>query len=213
MTKNFDKYDNHLFDCDGVILDSNKIKGEVFYKVAAHFSAVLAQELLLFHQKNGGLNRRKKFQYFFENILKKTSYENEFEKALELFQTYNLEETRKADLIPGVEVFLNSLPAHSKKTVVSAGDHDDLVNILKFKNLFDYFDSVWGGPREKKEIIENLNLQGKTVFYGDSEIDYKTASHFDFDFVFISGVCSWPDWAKELSDKKIVVVKDFNEIY
>jgi len=59
--KNLSLYDLWLFDCDGVILQSNKIKSQTMYQVALHFSdektALLYQQ---YHQDNAGFTRFKK---------------------------------------------------------------------------------------------------------------------------------------------------------
>lgn len=201
-------YQNFIFDCDGVLLDSNNIKGDVFVKIAEHFSPAHAQEFKAFHDQNGGLNRRDKFTYFFEKILKRNHFEKELAEALDLFRSRSLEALKSAELIPGVETFLKQLPKNSKKYVISAGDQDDLILVLGAKKLSGYFDQLFGGPNLKTEIISELNLTGKTIFFGDSEIDFKSAKNFNFDFVFVYGVCSWPDW----KNTKLTTIKDFTEI-
>jgi len=201
-------YQNFIFDCDGVLLDSNNIKGDIFVKIAEHFSLEHAQEFKAFHDKNGGLNRRDKFTYFFEKILKRTNFEKDLAEALNLFRTKSLEALKSAQLVPGVEDFLKNLPENSKKYVISAGDQDDLILVLGAKKLSGYFDKLFGGPKLKTDIISELKLTGKTIFFGDSEIDYKSANKFNFDFVFVYGVCSWPDW----KNVKLKTIKDFTEI-
>lgn len=201
-------YQNFIFDCDGVLLDSNNIKGTIFLKIAEHFSPEHAQEFKKFHDQNGGLNRRDKFKFFFEKILKRTNFEKDLAEAMVLFRTKSLEALKSAELVPGVEAFLKNLPKNSNKYVISAGDQDDLVLVLGAKKLSGYFDNLFGGPKLKPDIISELNLTGKTIFFGDSEIDYKSAKKFNFDFVFVSAVCSWPDW----ENKKLTTIKDFTEI-
>jgi phosphoglycolate phosphatase-like HAD superfamily hydrolase len=202
----------HIFDCDGVILDSNGIKGEVFHDVARMISPAHADDLLAFHREHGGLNRRRKFEHFFNEILGRGPTPEEFARALDLFRELNLKKMKAATLIPGVEDYLTSLPPRSRKFVVSAGDHDDLVEILNEKGLLIHFESVWGGPEQKIDIIDRLQLRGPAVFYGDSEVDYKTAAHFGFDFVFVSGHCSWTDWERRLAGLAVTVVADFRDL-
>ena len=57
-------YKTMIFDCDGVLLDSNSAKSDAFYKVALPYGDNCARELLNFHKKNGGISRNKKFDYF-----------------------------------------------------------------------------------------------------------------------------------------------------
>ena len=64
-------YKNLIFDCDGIILNSNKIKTQAFYDVVSIYGNKAANELKNYHIKNGGISRYKKFHYFSENIAKK----------------------------------------------------------------------------------------------------------------------------------------------
>ena len=56
----FKRYHSLIFDCDGVILNSNQIKSDAFYNVAKQFGDIAAKKLLKFHLENGGISRYKK---------------------------------------------------------------------------------------------------------------------------------------------------------
>ena len=66
------QYQTLVFDCDGVILNSNKIKTQAFYKVAKVYGYEPAQKLKDYHVQNGGISRYQKFEYLLTNILQKT---------------------------------------------------------------------------------------------------------------------------------------------
>ena len=72
MKNDFKKYHSLIFDCDGVILNSNQIKSDAFYDVAKQFGDIPAKKLLKFHVENGGISRYKKFEYLISNL---ASYE------------------------------------------------------------------------------------------------------------------------------------------
>ena len=65
------KYKSLIFDCDGVILNSNKIKTDAFRKVLNNFDQNAIDEFIKYHQTNGGISRYIKFEYFLNNILPK----------------------------------------------------------------------------------------------------------------------------------------------
>ena len=71
LHKNFYKYRSLVFDCDGVLLDSNKVKSDAFYELALFAGKEKANELLTYHLKNGGVSRYEKIKYFYSEILKK----------------------------------------------------------------------------------------------------------------------------------------------
>ena len=58
------KYKNLFFDCDGLILNSNKIKTQAFKEVVSQYGEKASNELQNYHIKNGGISRYKKFNYF-----------------------------------------------------------------------------------------------------------------------------------------------------
>ena len=54
----------HIFDCDGVLISSNKLKTETFYDIASKFVPKnLVKKFIDFHKANGGVSRWEKFSY------------------------------------------------------------------------------------------------------------------------------------------------------
>ena len=54
---NLNKYKSLIFDCDGVILNSNKIKIEAFRKVLQKFNPLAVEELINYLKNNFGTSR------------------------------------------------------------------------------------------------------------------------------------------------------------
>jgi phosphoglycolate phosphatase-like HAD superfamily hydrolase len=172
-------YSNYIFDCDGVILDSNGIKGEAFYQIAYQFSPSVAEEFLAYHYLNGGLNRIKKLEYLFRELLRLPDPETEIQKSLEVFQRLTLRRLKDCKIVPGFETFNSALPSSAKKWVVSAGLQQDLDEVLGHKGLSRFFHGIFGAPGTKIEHIHRLNLEAaQTIFFGDSKLDYDVSSHF-----------------------------------
>ena len=65
-------YETIIFDCDGVILNSNNIKIQAFYETALIYGHDLANELVKYHIENGGISRYQKFE-FSPNVITHTS--------------------------------------------------------------------------------------------------------------------------------------------
>ena len=82
---NIAQYQTLIFDCDGVILNSNNVKTQAFYDVTQVYGRESAQALKDYHIKNGGISRYKKFEYFFTNILKRPARPQEIDKLLSDF--------------------------------------------------------------------------------------------------------------------------------
>ena len=66
--KRISQYKYLIFDCDGVILNSNNIKTEAFGEVVAYFGDQASKSLINFHLERGGISRYEKFKYFVEVI-------------------------------------------------------------------------------------------------------------------------------------------------
>ena len=65
---NIDDYDYFIFDCDGVIINSNQIKNETFKEVLKNENVDLVSDFIKYHQDNGGVSRYEKFLYYYKNI-------------------------------------------------------------------------------------------------------------------------------------------------
>ena len=58
-----------LWDFDGVILDSMKVRDWGFEEIFKKYNRKLVDQLLYYHRINGGLSRYVKIRYFFEELL------------------------------------------------------------------------------------------------------------------------------------------------
>ena len=85
MHRSLDGYGTFVFDCDGVLLDSNRIKTEAFYEAALSYGEDAACELVRHHREHGGVSRQLKFAYFLERIVgQQPSSESAYQELLEL---------------------------------------------------------------------------------------------------------------------------------
>lgn len=196
-------YDRYFFDCDGVILDSNEIKSSVFFESALPFGQDVAERFLKFHQENGGISRFEKIKYLYQQILKESPTQAAIDEMISRVSVIMKRRLLDADLIPGIIPFLESLDTKAQKFVVSASMESELREIFEHKGLSRFFDGIYGSPRTKYDIIENLGVGGRSVFFGDSKLDYMVADQFKMDFVFISGVSEFKNWREFFEDKKI----------
>ena len=66
------KYKTLVFDCDGVVLNSNKTKIDAYYKVAKRMggSDSQAQAFVDHHVSKGSFPRNGKIEYYLTNIVK-----------------------------------------------------------------------------------------------------------------------------------------------
>ena len=206
-------YQTIIFDCDGVILNSNKIKTQAFYDVAKIYGHGPAQTLKDYHVQNGGISRYKKFEYFLTNILQKPIETQELKKLLSNFS----KEVKKALLICEVASNIKEFRDKTRNTkwlIVSGGDQAELREIFEQRGLSNYFDGgIFGSPDDKDVILKNetknRNIIGKSLFLGDSMYDYQAANTAKMDFIFISKWTEVKDWKKWICENEIT---NFNNI-
>ena len=98
-----------LWDFDGVILDSMKVRDWGFEEIFKDFDKELIDKLLAYHRKNGGLSRYVKIRYFYEELLGKSITE---QGVLEYAQKFSVlmrkELTNPKNLILDVVEFIKN---------------------------------------------------------------------------------------------------------
>ena len=212
----FNKYDSFFFDCDGVLLDSNKIKTDAFYEIGKEYSIEVADQLVDYHTQHCGVSRFKKIEYMHKVILnKEQDLEAKVKVDTDKFSCLVKNKLFECNETKEVRAFLNKIPQDTETFVVSGGFETELRNILKHKNLDQYFEDIYGSPRTKEAILEGIFEQknrGKGIFFGDAELDYKVAKAFGMDFVFISQYTNFKEWKSFFKDKNVVIVNNFSEL-
>lgn len=215
---NIKEYNSIIFDCDGVILNSNRIKSLAFYETVKEFGENCAIDLYNFHILNGGISRYSKFEYFKNQILKTNSLD--INLLLNNFSSIVLEQLIKSDVAFGLDI-LRENTNNVKWSVVSGGDQFELIEVFNKKNIQYYFDDgIFGSPDDKFKIIETRMNQGKysdkVLFLGDSKLDYEVATHFGFDFIFIYQWTEFQDWKIFCKENNVIaleqpfsILKDF----
>lgn len=184
-------YKTLAFDCDGVILNSNKVKTEAFYQSALPYGEVFAKKLVEYHIKNGGVSRYKKFDYFLLEIVRKTTVDaEELKSLLEVYAKLVMDGLLSCEVAPGL-TSLKSVTKNARWLVVSGGDQNELIDVFKARGLIDMFDAgIFGSPDTKDVIltreINNNNIIFPALFLGDSQYDLESSKRANLDFMFVS---------------------------
>lgn len=183
------KYDIYIFDCDGVILDSNQLKIEAMKNaLTAHFSTkVLIDECVDYFRHNFGKSRFHHIAHFLENIIKVPIEQKSIIERLILADFSNQCRTLylSAELTPGFINFLDK--CQGKRYVASGSEQSELRDVFVQRGLDSYFDGVYGSPTPKAELIKRIiELEKNTnaVMFGDAESDLLSAQLNCIDFVF-----------------------------
>ncbi|AFY59960.1 HAD family hydrolase [Synechococcus sp. PCC 6312] len=205
------RYKTFIFDCDGVILNSNKLKTEGFYHAALPYGQKAAQALKTYHINHGGVSRYRKFNYFFQSILKTPIDQEQLSLLLTAYATHVREGLCSCEMAPGLSEFRKALP-NAKWLVVSGGDQTELREVFERRGIHRFFDGgIFGSPDDKKTILERELRAEKiffpSVFFGDSKYDYEVTANTKIDFIFLSEWSELEDWKSFVDFHKIQSAK------
>lgn len=178
----------HLFDCDGVLLNSNNLKIDALRNA---LQAVTASKDFIDiacdnFRRNFGISRNKHFQDF--ESIKTDSFslsKSLSREALSLYSDNVMSLYRKCSKIKATQSYISKLPESEKIYVVSASDQEELRTILPmhFPNILT--SNIFGGPASK---IDNISSILKTIkyeeaiLYGDSIHDAQAAKIHNIKF-------------------------------
>lgn len=210
------KYSTLIFDCDGVILNSNKIKTEGFYKVASQFGDEPADRLVQYHLRNGGISRYKKFNYFFSEILGLSPLQTDINRLAKEYGEYVFNSLQNCEIVSGLGELRESTKS-STWMIVSGGDQVELNKVFAGRGLADFFDGgIYGSPSTKEDILRYVISKEKLImpciFFGDSEYDYHAARGMQLDFAFVSGWTEMNGWERFCSDNKIIMLNRVTDV-
>lgn len=211
-------YSTIVFDCDGVILNSNQIKTEAFRRAALPWGERAADALVAYHVAHGGVSRYTKFAYFLEHLLPLHApgcQPGRDGPDLDAMLTNYARAVRAGlltcDVAQGLEV-LRELTPQSRWLIVSGGDQLELRDIFSRRDLSNFFDGgIFGSPMDKHTIVEQQlqsgNIQHPALFIGDSRLDHQVAMAFGIDFVFVNQWTEFSDWSMYCAHHGIPVIE------
>ena len=212
----FSKYNYLVFDCDGVILDSNPLKSRAFAEALPGEPAESVRAFVDFHQHHGGISRYEKFRHYFHELKKSQDAEEKIRISLKRFASTVKKGMIECDYVPGVLEFLNQAKSRGISLfVVSGSDEDELKEIFRHRNILNLFNEVYGSPTNKNDntgkIIEMMGLQRNGCFFGDSKSDYVAAKSYGIDFIFVNDFTEWKEGIKTVGEKNIIA--NFLELF
>ena len=211
------KYNTIIFDCDGVILNSNFKKIEAYRNAALEYgaSSVQAEELVNHHIELTGISRYIKFKYFLKEIMSEKITDEAMKKLVNYLNEQVLELLKDCEVTSGLRELKNKTKDTSWM-VASGGDQKELRYLFK-KNKIDFFfsEGIYGSPSSKHEIIEkkikNKNFY-PALFLGDSLYDIQTAKKYNLDFIFVYGWTDLKEWKKICEDYNLDYIEKVKDL-
>jgi phosphoglycolate phosphatase-like HAD superfamily hydrolase len=211
-------YATLVFDCDGVVLNSNRIKTEAFRAAALPWGGAASEALVEHHIANGGISRHRKFTHFLESIVPEHVLNcvpgrggPDLDELLAAYAQAVRSGLLTCDVAEGLQS-LRMATSHANWCIVSGGDQAELREIFAVRRLDGLFDGgIFGSPDSKDTIlareIASRTIQPPTLFLGDSRYDYEASNRAGLDFTFVSGWTEVVDWQSFVAKSKVPSVK------
>ena len=194
-----------FFDFDGVILDTVGIKTIAFEELFRPYGDKVVSEVLEHHREHGGISRIDKIKFAHEHIIGSPLPETELVEWGQRYSQLIGDEVVAADWIPGAREFLEEVNGRVPVFVISGTPETELQQVIKQRNMGDYFKEMRGSPTRKPEHIRDLAARYRLnpdncVFIGDAMTDYHAAQETGLLFVGIQGDIEFPEGTVVLPD-------------
>ncbi|CDM40282.1 HAD family hydrolase [Ectopseudomonas oleovorans] len=210
------KFNTLVLDCDGVILDSNRVKTDAFYSATLPYGEQAAAAMVDYHVRNGGVSRYRKFAYFLEHLAPAGVVGPDLDALLAAYAS----EVRAGLLTCAVAPGLEALRQHTSAArwlVASGGDQAELREVFEARGLLSLFDGgIFGSPDAKEDIVkrelENGNIRSPALFIGDSRYDHVVAQQNGLDFVFLTGWSEFKGWEDYFAPYQVLVKNSIKDL-
>jgi phosphoglycolate phosphatase-like HAD superfamily hydrolase len=212
------EYKTLVFDCDGVVLNSNQLKIQAYFDVAIKFGAneTQAQALVNHHVKLGGISRYPKFEYFLREIMQQIVTEQALQALLDSFTAEVKRLLTDCEIAPDLMRVREANP-HAKWMIISGGDQAELNNIFQQRGIDKLFDAgIFGSPDNKDVILAREldagNIVEPALFIGDSRYDHQASTNAGLDFVFLSAWTDVEGWQDYCANHQITVFNHLGDL-
>jgi HAD superfamily hydrolase (TIGR01549 family) len=212
------QYKTLVFDCDGVVLNSNQTKIDAYYEVGKRMggSDAQAQAFVDHHVAKGSFPRNGKIEYYLTEIMHEPITEATTQRYLEAFEDILGATLMECEVAPSL-VSLKAATLQARWMLLSGGDQAELRRVFPRRNLAHFFEAgIFGGPDKKDEVLArekaNGNIQFPALFLGDSKYDHQAATNAGLDFIFLSDWTEVADWQEFCHNNHIRVVKNLMEL-
>lgn len=184
-----------IFDFDGVVLDSNRLKTDAFgtVLVGAGYSAATVQRFLAYQARNFGRSRYLLFDDFLRDFAATESGERDPERLLSAFGRACVEGYGTAAETDGIRRLLDQLQGRGARLFVASGsDQEELRGVVAARGLGGYFEDVLGSPMRKSDCvgailrsIGSADAAASAWFVGDAVADLQAAEDHGVAFVYV----------------------------
>jgi len=175
-----------VFDFDGTLLESAKIKTDAFFELFSDHPQHLHQ-IMAYHHAHEGVSRFVKFRTIYRDILKRPLGQTEENRLGVAFSRLIADKITQCPFVPGAQAFLESVVGQYKCFIASGTPHEELRALVIRRGIAKFFDEIHGAPQSKAEILHDILGRYKVVptevlSIGDatSDLEAACAEHVPF---------------------------------
>lgn len=207
------QYKTLVFDCDGVVLDSNQVRAQAFYNAALPYGEQHAEALRAYHILHGGVSRYVKFEVLLRDMVGVPVTEAAMKSLLHNFTTEATQGLLKCDIAPGLKALRDATP-DANWILVSGADQSELRSVFAQRDIADWFDGgIFGSPLNKDEILARElatgNCKRPGVFFGDSRYDIEAAGRAGLERVFLTQWTDMVGWQEFCAQNDVIAMDGF----
>ena len=180
-------FDAIIFDFDGVILDTRRIKTAAFMALYREQGKAFMRRVAQHHLSEGGVSRYRKLPLY-QGWAGLPQDEDTIERLARQFSALVFGAVIEAPYIDGAEELLDAVKWDYDLFICTGTPQTEIDRVVEARNLGPYFVEVAGSPRTKPLIIRDLLATydlnpKKTLFIGDAMTDYHSAKEIGLPFV------------------------------
>jgi HAD superfamily hydrolase (TIGR01549 family) len=184
---NIKKYQVLIFDCDGVIFDTNRLKTAAFKKVLSHYGDQNVEKFVQYFSSNFGKSRFVHARHFITNILQEPFRAVLYDQIINDYGLQCQALYNDAEICAGV-VELLKYNESVAKYVASGSAQDELRIVFKNRGLDFHFNEIFGSPRAKDDLVKDICLlhqKHNILLIGDAKADFTAAKISGIDFLYV----------------------------
>ncbi len=184
------EYSVIVFDCDGVIFDSNQLKIDAMGKALQQYCAAQPEAVAAcveYFSANFGQSRYHHVQHFVDTMLVVDSQHQQalHDGILTAYSNQCFALYLAAAMPAGLLDFIKASPA--TKYVASGSDQAELRRVFSARGIDHFFAGIMGSPAKKSELVGAIRAthgNANILMIGDAVSDWQAAKAHAVDFLF-----------------------------
>jgi phosphoglycolate phosphatase-like HAD superfamily hydrolase len=179
-----------LFDFDGVIVDSARLKTQAYARIYADEDPAKVAQAVRHQQLNGGITRRATLAHFERAFFGRPGDPDSVERLAVRYGQIVYDAVVACPFIAGAQTLLNRAMGRVDMYLISGTPHEELVEIVRARNLGHFFKSLHGAPAGKPDAFKRILEKGRykseqTLAVGDSMTECNAAAGLGIPFLGI----------------------------